>query len=89
MIPFSPIDSTVCTVKNCYVIGREAFTIRNKAATMNDVASDKSCAAIDVNGDDAFRIICLYFLDMDMKYLFAVLWQCLALLQNSNTNHVL
>ena len=30
-----------------YVIGREAFTIRNNAATMNDVANDKSCAGID------------------------------------------
>ena len=56
MIPFSPIDSTICTVKNWYVIGREAFTIRNKAATMNDVAN-----AIDENGDDAFKIICLHF----------------------------
>ena len=54
MIPFSPIDSTICTVKNWYVIGREG-------ATMNDVANDKSCVAIDVNGDDAFKIICLYF----------------------------
>ena len=61
MNPFSPIDSTICTVKNWYVIGREAFTIRNKAATMNDVANDKSCAAIDANGDDPFKIICLYF----------------------------
>ena len=61
MIPFSPIDSTICTVKNWYVIGREAFTIRNKAATMKDVANDKSCAAIDENGDDAFKIICLYY----------------------------
>ena len=61
MIPFSPIDSTICTVKNWYVIGREAFAIRNKAATMSDVANDKSCAAIDVNGDYAFKIICLHF----------------------------
>ena len=61
MIPFSPIDSTICTVKSWYVIGREAFTIRNKAAKMNAVANDKSCAAIDVTGDDAFKIICLYF----------------------------
>ena len=43
------------------VMGREAFTIRNKAATMNDVANDKSCAGVDKNGDYAFRIICLYF----------------------------
>ena len=28
---------------------------------MNDVANDKSCAAIDENSDDAFKIICLYF----------------------------
>ena len=35
-------------------MGREAFTIRTKAATMNDVAYDKSCAAMDVNGDDIF-----------------------------------
>ena len=62
MMPFSPIDSTIYTVKNWYVIGREAFTIRNEAATMNDVANDKSCAAIDENGDDAFKIIC-YFLE--------------------------
>ena len=61
MIPFSPIDFTICTVKNWYVIGREAFTIRNKAATMNDVANDKSCNAIDENDDDAFRIIGLCF----------------------------
>ena len=42
-----------------YVIGREAFTIRNNAATMNEVANDKLCAGIDTNGDDAFKIICL------------------------------
>ena len=47
MIPFSLNDSTICTFKNWYVIGREAFTIRNNAATMNDVANDKSCAGID------------------------------------------
>ena len=46
MVPFSPIDSTIFTVKSWYVIGREAFTIRNKAATMNDVPNDKSCAAM-------------------------------------------
>ena len=57
MIPFSPIDSIICTVKNWYVIGCEAFTIRNKAATMNDVANDKS----NVRSDDAFKIICLCF----------------------------
>ena len=61
MIPFSPIDSTICTVKNWYVIGSESFTIRNKAATINNVANDKSYAAVDSNGDGAFRIICLYF----------------------------
>ena len=61
MIPFSLIDSTICTVKNWYVIGRETFTISNNAATTNDVANDKSCAGINANGDDAFRIICLYF----------------------------
>ena len=61
MIPFSPVESTICTVKNWYVIEREAFNIRNKAATMNDVGNDKSCAAIAENGDDAFKIICLYF----------------------------
>ena len=61
MIPFSPIDSTICTVKNWYVIGREAFTIRNKTATMNNVVNNKSRAAIDENGDDAFKIICLFF----------------------------
>ena len=61
MIPFSPIDSIICTVENWYFIGREVFTIRNKAATMNDVANDESCAAIDENGDDAFKIIGLYF----------------------------
>ena len=61
MISFSPIDSTIRTVKTWYVIGREAFIIRNKAATMNDVANDKSCATIDANGDDSFKIICLYF----------------------------
>ena len=60
MIPCSPIDSTICTVKNWYVTVREVFIIRNKAATMNDVANDKSCAAIDKNGDDALKIICLY-----------------------------
>ena len=61
MVPFSLIDSTTCTVKNWYIIGREAFAIRNNAATMNDVANDKSCAGIDANGDDAFKIIFLYF----------------------------
>ena len=62
-MPFSPIDSANCTVKNWYVIWREAFTIRNKAATMNDVVNDKSCAAIDENGNDVFKIVCLYFLE--------------------------
>ena len=47
------------TLSKIGVIGREAFTIRNKAATMNDVANDKSCATIDENGDDAFKIIYL------------------------------
>ena len=61
MIPFSPIDSTFCTVKNWYLIGREAFTITNRAEMMSDIVNDKSCAAIDVNSDDAFKIICLYF----------------------------
>ena len=61
MIRFSPIGCTICTVKNWYVVGREFFTIRNKAATMDDIANDKSCAAIDENGDDAFKTICLYF----------------------------
>ena len=61
MIPFSLIDATICTVKNWHVIGCEALTIRNNAATMNDDANEKSCAGIDVNGDDAFKIICLYF----------------------------
>ena len=61
MIPFSPINSTICTVKNWNVIVREASTTRNKAATMNDVANDKLCPAIDKIGDDAFKIICLYF----------------------------
>ena len=61
MIPFSLIDSIIYAVENWYVIGREAFTIRNRAATMNDVANDKSCAAIDEIGDDAFKIICFYF----------------------------
>ena len=41
-----------------YVIGREAFTIRNNAATMNDVANDKLCAGINANGNDAFKTIC-------------------------------
>ena len=59
MIPFSTIDSTICTVKNWYVIGREAFTIKNKATTMYDVANDKSCTAVDSNGNDVFKIICL------------------------------
>ena len=61
MIPFSAIYSAICTVKNWYVIGREGFTIRNKAAMINSVANDKSCAAIDANGHDVFKIICLYF----------------------------
>ena len=61
MIRFSPIDCTICTVKNWYVIGREVFTMRNKVATMDDGANNKSYAAIDGNGDDAFKTICLYF----------------------------
>ena len=61
MIPFSPIDSTIWIVKSWYAIGREAFTITNKAATMNDVANETSCVAIDAIGNDAFKIICLYF----------------------------
>ena len=55
MIPFASIYSTICTVKNWYLIGREAFTVRHKPATMNDVANDKSCAAEDANGDEDFR----------------------------------
>ena len=61
MIPFSSIGSTICTVKNWYVVGHEAFTLRNKEATLNDVVNDKSCVAIDENDDVAFKIICLYF----------------------------
>ena len=61
MIPFSPIDSSIYTAQNWCIIGREAFTIRIKVATVNNVANDKSCAEIDANGDDAFKIICLYF----------------------------
>ena len=61
MIPFSLNDFAICVVKNWYVIGREAFTIRTNAATMNDAANDKSCDGIDANGDDAFKIICLCF----------------------------
>ena len=61
MIPFSQIDSTICAIKNRYVRGSEDFTKTNKVAMMNDVSNDKSCAAIDVNGDDAFKIIYLYF----------------------------
>ena len=61
MVPFSLIDSIICAVENWYVIGCEGFPIRNREATMNDVANDKSCAAIDKIGDDAFKIICLYF----------------------------
>ena len=60
MIPFSIIDSTICTAKNWYVLGRKDFTIRNNIAKMNDVANDKSCAETDANGDDAFKIICLH-----------------------------
>ena len=63
MIPFSLTDSTIWTVKNWYLIGPEAFTIRNNVATMNDVANVKSCGAIDANGDDTFKIIYLYFSD--------------------------
>ena len=33
---------------------------------MNDVANDKSCAAIDINGDYAFKIILFIF--------FGVIW---------------
>ena len=61
MIPFLPTDFTICTIKNWYVIGREAFTIKNKAVTWKDLANDKSCAAIDVNGHDALKIIFSYF----------------------------
>ena len=66
MIPFSPLDSTICTVTNWYVIGHETFTIRNNEATMNDVANDKFCSAINAKGDEAFRIFFLYF--------FGVIW---------------
>ena len=61
MIPFSQIDSSIYTVKNWCITGREAFTIRITVATVNNVANDKSCAEIDANGDDAFKMICLYF----------------------------
>ena len=61
MILFSLIDSTICTVKNWYVIVCEVFAIRNKAATMDDVANDKSSAGIDENGGGTFKIICFYF----------------------------
>ena len=60
MIPFSLSDSTISTVKSSHVIGREAFTVKNKVSTGNGVANDKSCAAMNVNGDDEFKITCLY-----------------------------
>ena len=72
MIPFSTIDSIICTVKNWYFIGLDAFTIRNKTATMNDVANDKSRAAIDANGDDHSKSF-VYIFRSDMEQLFAVL----------------
>ena len=65
MIPFSTIDSTICTVKNRYFIAREAFTIIIKAAAMKDVSNYKSCAAIDANGDDAFKIVFIFRSDME------------------------
>ena len=46
IISFSPVASTICTVINWYIMGRETFTIRNNAATMNDVVNDKLCAAL-------------------------------------------
>ena len=68
MIPFSTIDSIICTVKNWL----DAFTIRNKTTTMNDVANDKSRAAIDANGDDHSKSF-VYIFRSDMEQLFAVL----------------
>ena len=41
MIPFSLIELIVSTVKCLQVIGLDTFTIKNKKATLNDVAIDK------------------------------------------------
>ena len=61
LIPFSLVDCTMFTVKNWYTIGCEPFTISNNAATVNDVANDKSCAGIDANGYETLQTISLYF----------------------------
>ena len=42
------------------MIGLDAFTIKNKTATINEVANDKSCGAMHDDGVAEFKIICLY-----------------------------
>ena len=60
IIPLSPTDSIICTVKYCYVNGLDVFAMRNNTATINDVANDKSCA---VDSKAAFKTICLHLYD--------------------------
>lgn len=58
MIPFSSVDSTICNVKNWYIIGSKAFTVTDKVATMNQNRNKTTCIAMDVNVDSngAFKI---------------------------------
>lgn len=58
MIPFSSIDSTICNVKNRYIIGSKAFTITNKVAAMNQVGNKTTCIEMNLNVDSngAFKI---------------------------------
>lgn len=58
MIPFSSIDSTICNVKNWYIIGSKAFTITNKVAAMNQVGNKTTCIEMNLNVDSngAFKI---------------------------------
>ena len=50
MIPFSSIELIISTVKCLYVNDLDVFTVKNKTATINDVATDKSCACICLHG---------------------------------------
>ena len=42
------------------MIGLDAFTIKNKTATINEFANDKSCGAMHDDGVVEFKMICLY-----------------------------
>ena len=76
MIPFSLIDSINYTDKNWYFIEWGAFNIRNKTATISEVASDKSYTLMDADGNNALNIICYWFLEW-CRIVFCSSWDLL------------